>query len=411
MSVPYDVAIIGAGAAGLAAAVRLARTPLKVVVLEARSRIGGRAHTTSMGGFALDQGCEWLHSADENLLVRPIEEAGFSIDRTRPAWGRQSGNRHFSEAEQDEFSNAFEAFDARLEAARLQPDQAAADFLEPGNRWNRLIDAVSSYYNGVEYDRVSVHDYGAYRDSGVNWRVREGYGTAIAALGSRAEVMLDCAVSRVEHGGASVRLVTTRGALEARTAIVAVPTPHLAEERIRFSPALPEKVAAAAGLPLGLANKAFLAVDRPALLPANGHVFGRPDRTDTASYHLRPAGQNYIGVFVGGRHARTLEAAGEGAIAEFAMAELEALFGSELAASLKPLGETAWGRDVHALGSYSHALPGHTEDRQRLAEPVGGRLYFAGEATHRTAFSTAHGAWESGFRAAEEALAGLGFTG
>ena len=81
--------------------------------------------------------------------------------------------------------------------------------------------------------------------------------------------------------------------------------------------------------------------------------------------------------------------------------------GSEFRRRLHPLGETAWAHDPWALGAYSHALPGHMGDRPILAAPVENRIFFAGEATHPTFYSTVHGAWESGVRAADDALAAL----
>jgi len=87
--------------------------------------------------------------------------------------------------------------------------------------------------------------------------------------------------------------------------------------------------------------------------------------------------------------------------------ELAALLGSNWKKRLKPLAETRWLTDPWSRGSYSHALPGRAGAREVLARPVEERLFFAGEATSREYFSTAHGAWESGVRAAEEAIAAL----
>jgi monoamine oxidase len=121
--------------------------------------------------------------------------------------------------------------------------------------------------------------------------------------------------------------------------------------------------------------------------------------------HLRPFGQSCIEGFFGGRFARELEEAGDGAIAAQAIDEIVALLGSDFRRRLKPLAESSWARDPFARGSYSHALPGHAGDRAILAAPVDGRLFFAGEATSPNFFSTAHGARDSGERAAGEVLA------
>jgi monoamine oxidase len=406
----FDVVIVGAGAAGIAALRRLSQAPLTSVALEARPSVGGRARTIlARPDLPLDYGCGWLHSADVNPLVAPIEAAGFSVDRTRPHWERQSGNQDFPPEDQKAFAAAYDVFDQRLEAAATTGvDAPASAFFEPGGRWNPLIDAVSSYYNGAEYDQVSVLDYAAYDDSGVNYRVAEGYGAAIASFADLTRIVADCQVTAIHHGGSAVRLVTSRGTVTARAVIVTLPTPLIGQERVVFAPGLPDKVEAAAGLPLGLADKAFLALDGAEELPTEGHLFGRTDRAETGSYHLRPFGRPYIEVFLGGRAARTLEGEGPGAMAAFAIEELVGLMGTDFRRRLAPLGETAWAADPFSQGSYSHALPGAAGGRAVLAAPVGERLFFAGEATSPHAYSTAHGAWETGVRAAEEALAALG---
>ena len=404
----FDVAVVGAGAAGLAAARKLGSGPLTAMVLEARDRIGGRAHTFCANGLPLDAGAGWLHSADVNPLVRPIEALGFGVDRTRPHWERQSGNQDFPPEDQAAFRAAYAAFEERLEAAaRAGRDRPASDFLEAGGRWNVLLNAVSSYYNGVEYDRVSVLDYGAYQDTGVNWRVREGYGAALAALGRGLEVVLGCPVTAIDHSADPIRLSTPRGLVSARCVILTVPTPHLTG-RIDFRPALPAKAAAAEGAALGLADKVFLALQGAEELPVEGHLFGRTDRAETGSYHLRPFGRPYIEAFLGGRNALALEGEGPGAATAFVLEELAALMGSDFRKRLSPIAETAWAADEWSLGAYSAARPGEASCRAVLAQPVDGRLFFAGEATHPTAFSTVHGAWLSGERAAREVLATLG---
>ena len=405
----FDVVVVGAGAAGIAALRRLTQGGVEAVALEARDRVGGRAHTiTTTAGFPVDCGAGWVHSADENPLAGPIEQAGFTLDRSPPHWMKQAFNQDFPAEAQRAYRTAFNALDERLQAAaRTGVDRRASDLFEPGGRWNPLLDAFSSYYNGAEFEIVSVLDYAAYEDSGVNWRVREGYGAAIASFADAEQVVTGCAVTTIHRDGPELVLDTAKGRITARAVIVCVPTPALAQERLKFSPILPDKLEAAAGLPLGLADKVFLRIDDPDALPVEGHLFGHKDRTETASYHLRPFGRPYIEAFLGGRCARSLEAEGPGAMAAFCTEELGELMGSDFRRGLNSLGETHWANDPWALGSYSHALPGHMGDRTILAAAIEGRIFFAGEATHRSFYSTVHGAWESGERAADEALASL----
>ena len=402
-----DIAIIGAGAAGLAAASALAASPLRVVVLEAQGRIGGRAHTVTRGGLPLDLGCEWLHSADRNPLVAPIAALGLTLDKTPPPWSNPADTLDFGPEERAAYGQAFEAFEARLEAAGA-PDVPASRFLEPGDRWNARLNAFSAYYNGAELDQVSARDYDAYDDTQVNWRVAEGYGEAIARLAPAVRILSDCPVTLLRHDGPRLALETPKGTLSARAAILCVPTPVLACGALRLLPELPGKLAAAADLPLGLADKVFLKLDEPEAFPAETMVNGAADRTGTGGYHLRPFGRPVIEAFFGGAHARSLEEAGPGAMAAFAVEELAAIYGAGLKARVSVLAQTAWAADPWARGSYSHALPGRAGARAVLAEPVDGRLFFAGEACSAHAFSTAHGAWETGERAAREAMAALG---
>jgi monoamine oxidase len=176
---------------------------------------------------------------------------------------------------------------------------------------------------------------------------------------------------------------------------------------IAFSPAIDDHLDAAAGLPLGLANKLFLGLADGHGLEADSHLLGDPHDALTGSYFLTPFGRPVIEAYFGGAGARALEREGLAAAFAFAEHQLAALLGSAIRGKLRPLAGTSWGRMDHIGGSYSHALPGHAGARQRLAAPVGERLFFAGEATHASDFSTAHGAWQSGLRAADEVIAVL----
>jgi monoamine oxidase len=402
-----DIAIIGAGAAGLGAAHALQRAGRSVLVIEARDRLGGRAHTIQAApDVVFDLGCGWLHSADQNSFVAIAETLGFVIDKTRPPWREQDDDPGFPKRDRVEFLRAMDDFYVRVdEAAEHDDDRPAAQLLEAGNRWNPMIDAISTYINGTELDRVSVHDLDAYEDTEVNWRVRRGYGALIAAYGGQAPVALGTTVTRIDHSGPRIRIETNRGTIDAAQVIVTVPTNLLADEAITFHPALPEKVDAARHLPLGLADKVMLALDHGDGLPSDGSLRAMTMRTAMGTYHVRPFGQPCIEGFFGGRFARDLEDAGEGALAAQSIDEIVAILGSDVRKRLTPLAESRWAHDPFARGSYSHALPGHADKRAVLAAPIDGRLFFAGEATSPHFFSTAHGARDSGERAAQEALA------
>jgi monoamine oxidase len=413
--VDQDVVIIGAGAAGIAAGLRLAQAQLRFLIIEGRPRLGGRAWTMNIGGYPLDLGCGWLHSADRNPWTSRLAESGFTIDKTTPGWGAQSQDRGFSPQDQEDFGEVRADFDARLAHAAHEPDdQPASRLLETGGRFNNLLNAISTYVSGVELDRLSVKDLVRYADSDteINWRVVEGYGAGIVAQATSVPnkalpVKLNCHVTCIDHHGRDLRIVTSAGTVRTKTVIVTIPPNLLLSEKLVFDPPLPEKSIAAEGLPLGLANKLLLRVDAANFLPKDGHLLGRSDSVATAGYKLRPFGRDLIEAYFGGGLARDLEKSGEADFFAFALDELVNLLGSEIRSHLHPLVSTAWGEDPYARGSYSYALPGNADARAKLATAVDNRIFFAGEACSLRDFSTAHGAYETGMKAAEDVVAAL----
>ena len=279
--------------------------------------------------------------------------------------------------------------------------------LTPDCRWNNLISAIGTYITGAELDRVSARDFDNYDDTGVNWRVVEGYGATIAAAGLGLPAVLDCPVLRIDHQGKRLKIETQRGIIAADQAIVTLPTALLADAEQLFAPALPEKTQAARGLPLGLADKLFLSLEGAEEFEKDSRLFGATDRSATATYHLRPFGRPQIEAYFGGRLAAELEAGGASAFFDFAVSELTRQLGSDFARRVTPIHWHHWGADPFARGSYSYALPGMADCRATLAAPVDNRLFFAGEACSHGDFSTAHGGWITGVTAADQAIRAL----
>jgi monoamine oxidase len=404
----FDVIVVGAGAAGLAAAMRLAATGLSFVVLEARERAGGRAWTSELAnGEAVDLGCGWLHSAETNPFVKIAEAQGLTIDKSPPPWGRAAAQMGPNKPRMAEFGEAIGRFRDRVRERADGPDVACDSLLEPGDPFNPMIDAVSTYYSGAELAKVSAVDLARYEDSGVNWRVREGYGTVVAGLAAAAPIRYRCPVRAIDRSGRALVVTTDRGELRGKAVIVTLPSNILAQTPDLFRPGLPDKTQAAHDLPLGLADKLFLELRGTHDFGPDSRAFGDMGRRATAAYHLRPLGRPYIEAYFGGELAEALEREGEAAAWDFAQNELAGVFGAQFRAAIRPLRFHGWRTDAWARGAYSYARPGGADSRRALSLAVEDRIFFAGEACSVDSYSTAHGAYQTGLRAAEAVVGAL----
>ena len=395
-----DAVVIGAGAAGIAATRTLVERGFAVQAIEARERIGGRAHTDAQTyGVPYDRGCAWLHSADINPFRRIAAELGFTVRERDATWRGRIGNLTPAEIEAANrgIDAGFELIDAAGAEGR---DIAATAVLPPAGPGRGELDAILSWVSGVDTPAVSTFDYFRYRDTGHNWPVMEGYGALVAAYGAGLPIRLSTPASAVDWRGPGVRVATASGDLEARLAIVTVSTGVLAAEQLRFSPGLPPaKLTAIENLPLGIADKAVFGLTGDALgLPAGGYAIAHEGTSRTASVEIRPFGRDIVICYFGGGYARELEESG-GLVAA-GEAALVNLFGASVRKHLTRPSTTNWHLDPFARGAYSAARPGHAHRRAHLAAPLGDRLFFAGEACSLDFFSTCHGAHLSGIEAA-----------
>ena len=202
-------------------------------------------------------------------------------------------------------------------------------------------------------------------------------------------------------------LATPVGAVRARAVILTVSTAVLAGGTIKLPRGLDPWRDAAARLPLGRNEKLFLEIIGDNSFDPETRVLGNPRDRRTGVYYIRPFGWPVIECFLGDQGARLVEEMGPAAGFAHATDQLASLFGSAVSHSLRPLVASSWSRMTYVGGAYSHALPGHAAARADLAHPFDERLFFAGEATHVYDYSTAHGAHDSGVRAAEEVIAAL----
>ena len=393
-----DLAIVGAGSAGISAGREASRRGLSSVLLEASARAGGRAHSIPFRGHALDLGAGWLHSANRNPLVPLAEQLAFDIDRSRTPWRGQYRGLGFPLEEQRSAYEAFANFDERV--GKPQAEDIAANALPDGGKWNDFIEALSGYLNGTSLRNMSARDYSAYSSASTecNWRLQRSYGSLIASLSSGLNIEHGFAVSRIEWDKTHVRLSSERGSIVARAAIVTVSTDVLSSGAIGFSPALDDHLEAAANLPLGHVEKLFFALDHAEDFPNDAHVIGNPRSAQAGSYMLHPLGMPVVEGFFGGDWVR---GANTDDLEAKTRDELGSLLGTAFADRIRRIAASGWKDDPLFGGSYSYARPGRHDARQTLARPAGERIAFAGEACSSSDFSTVHGAWESGIAAVE----------
>jgi len=413
------VVVVGAGAAGLAAALGLQAAGVRFVLIEAKHRIGGRAFTdTATLGVPFDRGCHWLHSASVNPFVAIADRLGVRYERRTAAKRRLFlAGREADEATRDDAAAAIgAAFTAAIEAGTAGRDVAMADVIDTATPWQRLVTHWIGLMSSVSPAGISTADFAHYRDTHENWPVADGFGALVAANAASLPVSLGVRATAVDWSGDGVAVTTDAGTLRARAAIVTVSTTVLARGGIRFTPALPAvQQEAFAACALGHAEKIAFRFDRPvADFAPTSYVDafdpGRPARAPI-NFVVNPFGQPLAVGHIGGDFAAEIGRAGPAAMVDFARAALVDVFGSSIVRRVLATAVTGWSGDPDIGGAYSNARPGQAHLRAELAVPVGDRLRFAGEATAGPDFSTAHGAHLSGIEAAAWAIRRVRGTG
>jgi monoamine oxidase len=409
-----DIVVIGAGAAGIAAARRIQAANRKVIVVEADNRLGGRCWTDSTRfDVPFDRGARWLHNPETNPMVKLARSAGLDISAAPLSQKIRIGRRYARPGETEEFLAALVRTNRAIDEASRggKPDVACASVLpkELGD-WAGTADFVlGANGTGKDLRDVSVIDKSRAQDRNAAIGCRQGVGVLVAKLGEQVPAALSTPANQIIWNNREVAVETPAGRIAARAAIVTVSSNVLAAGNIKFTPELPKRqLEAASKLSLG-------SYDRIALqLPGNPLGLGRDEAvieqsksTRTALLSANVAGSSLCLIDIGGSFGRDLTSQGEKAMVSFAIDWLSRLFGSDLAASVKQSSVTRWNASPLTLGAMSVAAPGSQGSRKILTEPLG-NLFLAGEASHETLWGTVDGAWESGERAAEAALKKIG---
>ncbi len=398
-----DVVVVGAGAAGLAAARTLMAAGKSVVLLEAADRIGGRAYTESARlGLPFDHGCAWLQGPADLAITELARQRGYTLlDHSDPSEAVYVGDRRASIAERRTYWSAYGEIEEALEDADGR-DLPAASVIPEGLDWTGTVQSwIGPMDHGVDFADLSTEDFNAFAEYDTDYLVEEGLGTLVVEAGQGLPFRLSTPVTGIDWSGEAVAVETPAGTLKAQACIVTVSTGVLRAGAIRFTPALPEATGEAIhALPMGLLTKIALKTDGASLgLSENAwltYKVGAEMPAEACFFLTRPFGQPLLVGFVGGAFGWELSREGEAAAIDFATGELVAMLGSGARKHLTGGLMTDWATNPLTRGAYASAVPGHHAARAALAQPVGGRVFFAGEAVGGSYMQLCSGAWLSG---------------
>jgi monoamine oxidase len=434
-----DAIVIGAGAAGLAAARELAGRKLRVIVLEARDRIGGRvtSRPTSRAMVPAELGAEFIHGPAPETTALLREAGSAAIDNEGgDAWVRSASG----DLQRDDVD--FSAAAGIFERVRsLDHDESVDDFLrrfesDPSMRdTTKRARAFAEGFDAADPSIASVLSLAEELQSGVDStsaRPLGGYAPMFERLretctAAGVGLRLSTAVRRVAWSRGAVRLDAVDGSgtaltARARVAVVTLPVGVLRysgdETAVAFEPDLPAaKRDALRSIEMGHVVKVTLWF-RTAFWQRlrdgryRNAAFFRGDGDAFAAFWTQyPVRSELMVAWVGGPKAIALHGASEAELIERALQNLGALLGEPalVRAELEGAAVHDWNRDPFSRGAYSYVTVGGVRARAVLAAPVDDTLFFAGEATSDDGQGgTVNGALETGERAAREAAAALG---
>ena len=358
-----DIVVIGAGAAGIAAARRIAAANRKAIVVEASGQVGGRCQTdASTFDVPFDRGARWMHNPETNPMIRLARSAGLDIV-TAPAGQKiRIGRRYARPGETEEFLAALVRANRAIDDASRKADIACAAVMpkDLGDWAGTAEFLLGASFSGKDLKDLSAVDKVRAQDRNTAIACRQGLGALIAKLGEGLPLVLSTPAQRILWSNRDVAVETASGKIVARAAIVTVSSNVLASGNIKFAPELPKRsLDAVAKLGLGSYDRIALEIPgNPLGLSHDDVIIEQSNSTRTALLYGNIAGSSLCTIDVAGSFGRELSAQGEKAMAAFAVEWLTRLYGSEGGASIKKTSATRWNAQPFIQGAMSAAAPG-----------------------------------------------------
>jgi monoamine oxidase len=351
-----------------------------------------------------------LHSGSVNVFAKLADQHGIGYETKPPMRRGHNGNGWLTDDENNEAEHAafVEMRGAIEDAGKAGRDVSAAEIVDMNHRWIAVLRTGLAGEWGVDIPHVSTADDAAYRDTGENWPVRDGYGTLVARHAQGIPVELNTPVTAIEWDGPGVVVETASGAIDARTVVITVSTRMIQDERIAFSPALPDwKHDAYDAITLGNANKVAFKIDRRLLGEGHSTIWIQVSPAQGMWFQMGAFGKDLANGYLAGALGEATEQEGEAAMLTLGRQALAMAYGSDILKAIQVQACTRWQHEPYIRGAYGAARPGKAHLRRDLATPLDGKLFFAGEAVSLDFFSTCHGAHLTGIDAVDRAARSL----
>jgi len=402
----YDVVVIGAGAAGLAATQELIKSGKKVICLEASNRIGGRALTDNqIFGEPYDLGALWLENGDTNpFKLFGEKNSNFNLykESSEEMYDLYSGSKKV--LDEDDIWKVYDGLDAAIVKTRKDISPLEVVPYKDHPWFDTMHMLFGAWEMGKDFSNFSCKDYNYDYEilESASWHCKEGVGSLLTDMFKKIPVQLNTKVSKIDWSGSGVKIITNKGEIKANKCILTVSTGVLASGQIKFTPNLAnEKQESFSKISMGHYNRITFKFKKLFKEKVKDtYLYYKIDSQNANSPEgvgitINPSDSKLCICDPGGNFGKELLKSGEKASIDFGMSELKKIFGNKIDKDLIKSHAVDWSSNPLFMGAWASAEPGAFKYREILRSSVADRIYFAGEATAKD-WGTVAGAYDSG---------------